>query len=82
MVVGRSSVETTPPARQAEAVDWSVLGDERVLDTFAEFLTPTAHVPALPSAVAELQSAKPAGPLDAAREACDWVRNRLRTNQV
>jgi transglutaminase-like putative cysteine protease len=78
IVTGRSIVETFLPPRQAVAITWPELGDEKVVDTFAEFLAPTAYVPPLPSAVAELRATEPRRPLDAAHEACEWARDRLR----
>jgi transglutaminase-like putative cysteine protease len=89
-VTGRSVVETSPPgspppyapgwieaAPDAERT-WEELHDQRLRDTFAEFLFPTRYVPPDPrihSVAADLRSGH--SPLDAAVEALGWVGDEL-----
>lgn len=77
-VRGRSTVETFVPPRPAQDVTWAALGDDKIRDTFSELLAPTAYVPPLQDAVAELRETTPRRPVDAAYAACELVRGWLR----
>lgn len=77
-VTGRSTVETSLRPHPAQAATWAELGDGEVRDCFAELLAPTAYVPSIDDAVAQLRDTSPRRPVDAAHDACEWVRDRLR----
>jgi transglutaminase-like putative cysteine protease len=73
-----SVVETHPPIRTVQLVDWDVLRDERVRDTYVEFLTPTAHTRVddallLPAR----QVAADRAPAEAARLVAEWLREEV-----
>jgi transglutaminase-like putative cysteine protease len=73
-----SVVETHPPAHAVEPVGWDVLRDERVRDTYVEFLTPTAHTRVDDALLAPArQVAADRAPADAARTVAEWLREEV-----
>jgi transglutaminase-like putative cysteine protease len=79
VVTGTSVVETSPPCDPGSTVGWDDLAGDKIRDTYAELLAPTARVPASDELAERADSlARGKSPLDACQAAADWVRTQLR----
>jgi len=74
-VIGTSVVETSAGAGPVTSAGWAELRSEEVVDRFAELLSPTAYVPALPGVGPELDTHR--SPAEAVEAAAGWVHDRL-----
>jgi transglutaminase-like putative cysteine protease len=77
-VVGRSVVETSPPAVPSTSTTWEALAEPDLEDDFAEFLAPTPMVPrddALDAIAVELR--KGTAPDHVGAKIVGWVRSQL-----
>jgi transglutaminase-like putative cysteine protease len=79
IIVGRSTVETFPSARSADYVTWDELRDGRIVDRYAELLTPTRYVAVDPRLAATAEEIKGRSSLvDAVTAALAWVKDQLK----
>lgn len=75
-VDSRATVETNDQPMDDPGIGWEELA-ESVSEEFAELLAPTRFVPEFPHEAEMVRDLAPATPLEAARTAADWVRDRL-----
>jgi len=79
-VLAHSAVETSPAPSPAVGPGWSALASARLRDRFAEYLAPSARVPADQrlAQVAEAIKGEHADPTQAVEQAVAWVGGQLR----